>query len=242
MYVFVTNNTAVDVSERATVLCSPISSVPRTPSTNVVVLSSDDILLYLDWTTLTSQCVKFVSALYGCQAAIVLPGETKLSDVPQLEEKGEALELLMTFVYPLASARSNTADTAGMSFESLMALARLGEKYEVYQALHGCRLGLMCVRCLSLFGCGRQGVLIGASPLYSCSRYIDTHALKILDYAGKHGYIDLATKAARKSVDLNLLYVQEQLEVSNFIRWVRDLAVSLYLSFLFTLAMRHRSV
>lgn len=85
-------------------------------------------------------------------------------------------------------------DVTKLEFALLSELAEAAEKYEVFPAMQVCQLRM--------------------------SALIDEHPLQVLDYAGTHGYTDLASLAASKTTEYDYELVQKALTNVNFQRWM----------------------
>ncbi|PPR05464.1 hypothetical protein CVT24_008233 [Panaeolus cyanescens] len=157
----------------------------------------------------TSNLGQFSNGFPAPHASIEFAQETvsglRLLEEAHLEETGDVLRLLLWFMH-----HTHLPDLDALPFETVAGMAEAAEKYEVFSAIAFGKLYMM------------RRVENQAKPLLS------HESAKVLFYALKHGYDDLADSAALGTLDLTLdLFLtqaeDEGVSPQHVIQWVSSL-------------------
>ncbi|EGN92528.1 hypothetical protein SERLA73DRAFT_79464 [Serpula lacrymans var. lacrymans S7.3] len=119
-------------------------------------------------------------------------------EIVDLSESSEVLELLFQYMYP-----QRQPSLSGLQFSLLDSLANTAEKYQVYSALEICKVHMTW-----------------ATQKSSRSARVDEGPIKVLLYAGRHGYQDVCDVAAPKSLGCSLQQGQQTLNLQLFAAWM----------------------
>jgi hypothetical protein len=166
--------------------------VVRDPNADITIQSSDNVLFRFHRKQLETHSGAFA---------------TSVKDDPFIcTEPSTVVDLLLQLM-----SLQDPPDLQPLKFKTLALLAEAVEKYEVFHSQTICRM-LMQYVCYHF--CERSGTL------KDYRNHIPQRSVGVLEYAVKHGYAELADKAAYNAIGCKATDIANKFSLETFKAWV----------------------
>jgi hypothetical protein len=166
--------------------------VVRDPNADITLQSSDNVLFRFHRKQLETQSGAFAKSVKDDPFVFTDPSEVV-----------DLLLQLMSFQDP--------PDLRPLEFQTLTLLAEAVEKYDVFHSKGTCRMLMQYVR----YHFGER-----SGTLKDYRNHIPQHSVEVLEYAVKHGYAELADKAAPNAIGCKATDIANKFSLETFKSWV----------------------
>src|ERR1700728_145703 len=170
-------------------------AVVRDPNADITLQSSDNVLFRFHKNQLEAHSGAF--AAFAASA---------MDDPFVLTETSEVVDLLLQLM-----SLQDPPDLESLEFQTLALLAEAVEKYDVFHSKTICRMIMQYVR---YHFCERS------KTLKDYRNHIPQHSVEVLEYAVKHGYAELADKAAYNAIGCKATDIANKLSFETLKAWV----------------------